>query len=113
MTAFFLQAGGGGGLFEMMPMMIGILAIMYFIVLRPQQKERKRMDALRNALKKGDRVMTQGGILAKVQQVREKDVVLDLDGSSRMTVIRAAIQTIFPDGAEAPQPKEKEQAAKA
>ena len=86
-------------------MMIGVLAIMYFIAIRPQQKERKKMDALRNALKKGDRVMTQGGILAKVQQVKGTEIVLDLDGSSRMTVIKSAIQTIFPEGSPAEAPE--------
>jgi preprotein translocase subunit YajC len=114
MTPILLQAGAGGGLLDMMPMMLGILVIMYFIVLRPQQKEKKKMEALRAGLKKGDRVMTQGGILAKVQQVKDKEVVLDLDGSSRMTVLRAAIQTIFADGAPAEsKEKERETAAKA
>jgi preprotein translocase subunit YajC len=116
MTPFLLQAGGAGDMLQLPMMMIGVLIIMYFIAIRPQQKERKKMDALRANLKKGDRVMTQGGILAKVQQVRDKEVVLDLDGSSRMTVLRAAIQTIFPDAASADakdSQKEKEQAAKA
>jgi preprotein translocase subunit YajC len=93
-------------------MMIGVFVIIYFIALRPQQKERKKMDALRKNLKKGDRVMTQGGILAKVQQVKGSEIVLDLDGSSRMTVIQAAITTVFPEG-EAVPAKENEQAAKA
>jgi preprotein translocase subunit YajC len=115
MTPFLLQAGGGADLFSFPLMMMGVFAIIYFIAIRPQQKERKKMDALRSNLKKGDRVMTQGGILAKVQQVRDKEVILDLDGSARMTVLKAAIQTVFPEGgaATATEPKEKEQAAKA
>jgi preprotein translocase subunit YajC len=113
MTPFLLQAGGGD-MFSFPIMMIGVFVIIYFMAIRPQQKERKKMDALRNALKKGDRVMTQGGILAKVQQVREKEVVLDLDGSARMTVLKAAIQTVFPEGSSAAEPaKEKEQSARA
>jgi preprotein translocase subunit YajC len=93
MSLFLLQFGGGS---ETLLMMVGVFAIMYFIAIRPQQKEKKKMDALRKALKKGDRVMTQGGVLAKVQQVKGNEIVLDLDGSSRMTVIQAAISTIFP-----------------
>jgi preprotein translocase subunit YajC len=112
MTPFLLQAGGGD-MFSFPIMMIGVFVIIYFMAIRPQQKERKKMDALRNALKKGDRVMTQGGILAKVQQVREKEVVLDLDGSARLTVLKAAIQTVFPEGGVAETVKEKEQSAKA
>ena len=115
MTPFLLQAGGGADLFSFPLMMMGVFAIIYFIAIRPQQKERKKMDALRTALKKGDRVMTQGGILAKVQQVKDKEVVLDLDGSARMTVLKAAIQTVFPEGGAVTvtESKEKEQAAKA
>lgn len=112
MTPFLLQAGGGGDFLQLPMMMIGVLIIMYFIAIRPQQRERKKMEVLRANLKKGDRVMTQGGVLAKVQQVKDKEIVLDLDGSARMTVIRAAIQTVFSDGAPA-EAKEKEQAAKA
>jgi preprotein translocase subunit YajC len=113
MTPFLLQAGGGADLFSFPIMMIGVFAIIYFIAIRPQQKERKKMDALRNALKKGDRVMTQGGILAKVQQVKDKEVVLDLDGSARMSVIKAAIQTVFPSDVPAETTREREQSAKA
>jgi preprotein translocase subunit YajC len=114
MTPFLLQAGGAD-VFSFPIMMIGVMVIIYFIAIRPQQKERKKVDALRAALKKGDKVMTQGGILAKVQQVRDKEVVLDLDGSSRMTVLKAAIQTVFPEGAPATtaELKEREQGAKA
>jgi preprotein translocase subunit YajC len=99
-------------MFILMPV---IFLIFYVIAIRPQQKERKKMEALRNAVKKGDRVMTQGGILAKVQQVKDKEVVLDLDGSARMTVLKAAIQTVFPEGgaATATESKEKEQSVRA
>ena len=116
MELFLLQGGapaGGGDMWNFPVMMIGIFVIMYFLWIRPQQRERKKVDALRKNLKKGDRVMTQGGILAKVQQVKGTEIVLDLDGSSRMTVVQAAITTVFPADGEAPAPKEKEQGAKA
>jgi preprotein translocase subunit YajC len=115
MTAFLLQAGGGAESMWSFPlMMMGVFVIIYFIAIRPQQRERKKMDALRKALKKGDRVLTQGGILARVQQVKGDQVVLDLDGSARMTVVQGAITTVFPEGEAAPaKEKEKEQAAKA
>jgi preprotein translocase subunit YajC len=102
MQLFLLQAGGGGGdMFSMLVPLLAVGVVFYFMMVRPQQKERKKMDALRNALKKGDKVMTQGGILAKVQQIRGNEIVLDLDGSARLTVIKAAIQTVFAEGATA------------
>jgi preprotein translocase subunit YajC len=96
-------------------MMIGVFAIMWLVVLRPQQRERKAMEARRKMLKKGDRVMTQGGVIAKVQQVKDGgEIVLDLDGSARMTVLLAAITTVFPDGTTATTAvKDKEAAARA
>jgi preprotein translocase subunit YajC len=113
MTAL-LQAAGGTDMWSFPLMMMGIFAIVYFIAIRPQQKERKKMEGLRKQLKKGDRVMTQGGVLAKVQQVKGDQIVLDLDGSARMTVVQAAITTVFPEGEAAPaKEREKEQAAKA
>ena len=99
MQLFLLQAAGGGDMFSMLVPLLAVGVVFYFMMVRPQQKERKKMDALRNALKKGDRVMTQGGIVAKVQQVRGNEIVLDLDGSARMTVIKGAIQTVFAEGA--------------
>jgi preprotein translocase subunit YajC len=101
MQLFLLQAGGGGDMFSMLVPLLAVGVVFYFMMIRPQQKERKKMDALRNALKKGDKVMTQGGIVAKVQQVRGNDIVLDLDGTARMTVVKAAIQTVFAEGASA------------
>jgi preprotein translocase subunit YajC len=108
MTAFLLQAGGGGDMWSFPLMMIGVFVIIYFMAIRPQQRERKKMEALRKALKKGDRVMTQGGILAKVQQVKGDQIVLDLDGTARMTIAQAAVTTVFPEG----EPAAKEPAAK-
>jgi preprotein translocase subunit YajC len=113
MSPFLLQAGGAGDMWSFPLMMVGVLAIMYFIAIRPQQKERKKMEELRKNLKKGDRVMTQGGIVAKVQQVKGNEIVLDLDGSARMTVVQAAVSTVFPADGEAPATREKEQSAKA
>src|SRR5687767_1101879 len=107
MTGFLLQASPMSD-FSTPIMLMVVFAIFYFILIRPQQKERKKMEALRGALKKGDRVMTQGGILAKVQQVKDgNEVVLDLDGTARITVIKAAIQTVFPEGSPAGETKEK------
>ena len=92
-------------MFSMLVPLLAVGVVFYFMMVRPQQKERKKMDALRNALKKGDKVMTQGGIVAKVQQVRGNDIILDLDGTARMTVVKAAIQTVFAEGAPAEIPE--------
>ncbi len=82
-------------------MLMAIFAIFYFVVIRPQSRERKKLEAAREQLKKGDRVMTQGGIVARVREVKNAEIVLDLDGTARMTVVKAAIQTVISDDAPA------------
>lgn len=105
---FLLQAppaAPGGDLLGGMLVPLGAMfAIMYFIVIRPQNKERKKQEELRKQLKKGDRVVTQSGIVADVRQVKDgNEVVLDLDGSAKMTVLRSTIVQVL--GAPAPAAK--------
>jgi len=69
---YMLQAGGGsGGLSVFGLQIVLILAIFYFLIIRPQQKQRKQHEeALRN-LQKGDDIVTTGGIIGKVIYIRE------------------------------------------
>ena len=81
--------------------LIIMVGILWFMMIQPQRKQRKKDEAMRSALKKGDRVITTSLIEARVQQVKEDVIVLDLDGESRMTVRKAAIATVIDDGAPA------------
>lgn len=85
-----------------------IFAIIYFMLFRPMLREKKRNEeAQRNAqqaIKRGSRVVTQAGIIARVQTIREKDVTLDLDGSARMTVRRDSILRILDEDATGEKP---------
>jgi preprotein translocase subunit YajC len=97
---FLLQAppaGGGGDMFLQLIIPIGFMfLIMYFLVMRPQNKERKIQEEMRKSLKKGDRVVTQSGIVAEVRQVKENnEVVLDLDGKATMTILRSTIVQVL------------------
>lgn len=86
------QAGGGpqSGL-SMILMIVVMLGIMYFLLLRPQQKQQKRHQEFLGQLKKGDEVVTQAGILGKVYAVEEKQVVLEVADKVRIRVLRHAI----------------------
>ena len=71
-TAFLLAAqaaGQSGGAMPMIVMMILIFAIMWFFMIRPQQKKQKQIRAFQNALKEGDSVVTGGGIFGIVKRV--------------------------------------------
>ena len=91
---------------------VAIFAIFYFIVIRPQQKQRKSQEQSLLALKKGDEIVTTGGIVAHVihlqTQTKDGAAVPSLDdlitiksGESRLVVERGRIARVKPKGAEA------------
>jgi preprotein translocase subunit YajC len=72
--------------------MVGaMLAILYFIVLRPQQKQRQERDRMLTALKRGDRVVTTGGLYGTVTQLTEHTVTLRVADQVKLEFERAAI----------------------
>ncbi|MCF8512036.1 MAG: preprotein translocase subunit YajC [Rhodobacteraceae bacterium] len=71
-------AGGAGAAFGSFLPLILIFAIMYFLLIRPQQKKMKDLKTMVEALRKGDQVLTQGGIIGKIHRVGD-DGVLDVE----------------------------------
>lgn len=94
------RAGTGAFLFQI----AAIFAIFYFIMIRPQQKQRKAHEASILALKKGDNIVTAGGIVAEVIHIKEgstkslSDHVTIKSGESRIVITRGRIAAITPDG---------------
>jgi preprotein translocase subunit YajC len=72
-------------------------AVMYFLILRPQSRERKSRASMLDAIKKNDRVVTIGGILGTVLSVKDDEVTLKVDESSntKITFTKSAIQRIL------------------
>lgn len=73
--AYAQAAGGAAGAFTSLMPLILIFAIMYFLLIRPQQKKLKEHKAMVEALRRGDQVLTQGGIVGKVVKVGEDGIV--------------------------------------
>lgn len=91
----------GGNQFTGMIFMYGaIFAIFYFILIRPQQKQRKAHDALVKALKKGDEVVTAGGVVGEVVHISSKgepsvdDHITIRSGESRLIIERGRIARV-------------------
>lgn len=81
---------GGTGMLSIFPLML-ILFIFYILLIRPQQKkERERLKMLAE-LKRGDRVVTQGGIYGTVVEVKENKVVLEVSERTKLTLAKNAI----------------------
>lgn len=90
------QAAGeaaGSGIASLIPLIL-IIVIFYFLLIRPQQKRLKAHQAMINELKKGDKVITSGGILGTVQDVKEDTVRIDIADNVRVTVKRDTITSL-------------------
>ena len=88
-------AGGEGGnpIMSFLPL-IAIVAIFYFLILRPQSKKQKETQKMLSALKKGDRVITIGGVHGVIQSVKETTVIVKVDENVKLEFNRAAISSI-------------------
>jgi preprotein translocase subunit YajC len=90
----------GGGLGSFFPI-IAIFAIFYFVMIGPERKNRKKREGMLAALKKGDKVMTNGGMYATVAAVQDDRVTLQIADGVRVRYSVASIQTVETDEAPA------------
>ena len=89
-------AGAGGGLGFLIPM-IGIFVIFYFLLIRPQQKRAKEHKAMVDNLRRGDKVVTGGGIIGKVTKVKEgeEEIEVEIAEDTRVLLYRSTIQMVM------------------
>lgn len=90
-------AAQGGGIMEFLPL-IALIAVFYFLVLRPQSKRAKEHKALMEALQRGDEVVTTGGEVGLVDKVFEQYVAVELAENVIVTVQKTAIISVLPKG---------------
>ena len=88
------REGGNAGTIFMVQMVL-IFAIFYFLLLRPQSKERKRHEQMLTQIKKGDEIVTNGGIIGKVVHVEEKRLTIKTGESTKLTVDRTRIASVL------------------
>lgn len=82
--------GEGGGWMSMLPLLL-ILVVFYFFFIRPQTKKNKEQKKFREALKKGDKVVTIGGIHGKIAEIKESTIVLDCGNQQKLTIEKSAV----------------------
>ena len=85
------QAPGGANPMVNIGFIAVLVAIMYFVMIRPQQKQAKTHRDLLVSLKKGDEVVTQGGILGKIHQVSEQTVTIEIANGVRIRVLKRSV----------------------
>lgn len=95
----FLQAAGAagqqGGGWHMWAMMALIFVVMWFFMIRPQRKQQKELQAFRDSLKKGDKVVTIGGIYGTVCEIKENSVLIEVDNNVKIRVSKQALVKDF------------------
>jgi preprotein translocase subunit YajC len=102
--ALFQDAAPQGNMFMTIGMFAAVFAIFYFMIIRPQNKKQKALQKMLSEIKKGDRVITIGGIYGMVHAVKERSVVLKVDDAARLEFSKSAIATVLDktEAAEAP-----------
>jgi preprotein translocase subunit YajC len=89
--------GLGGNLTSFLPLVL-MFVVMYFLMIRPQQKRAKEQKAMMDALAKGDEVVTSGGILGKVSKVTDAYVTVEVAAGTEIVVQKPSITTLLPKG---------------
>ena len=85
-------------------MMILIFVVFYFFMIRPQTKRQKELQMQREAMKKGDKVVTAGGIYGEIKEVQENAFIITI---AKDVTIKVSKESVFADAADAQQEAEK------
>ena len=94
---------GGASSMSFWIMLILIFVVMWLFMIRPQRKQQKELENFRSSLKKGDKVVTAGGIYGTVADIQERTVLLKVDGEVKLRVDKASLQRDFSEAQSAGQ----------
>jgi len=107
-------ASATGSMLSTVVMFGAVFLIFYFMIIRPQNKKQKAMQKMISAVKKGDKVITIGGVHGTVHSVKDKTVVIKVDDSTRIEFSKSALATVDAQGdsAESAPADSKQEASK-
>jgi len=91
------EPGLMGSLSTFLPLIL-MFVVMYFLMIRPQQKRQKEHRAMMDALAKGDEVITAGGVLGRVSKVADTYVTLEVAADTEIVVQKNSVTTLLPKG---------------
>ncbi|GHV80802.1 preprotein translocase subunit YajC [Spirochaetia bacterium] len=92
------ESGGTGSMISTFIPFILIIGIFYFLIIRPQNKKQKETQKMLSAVKKGDKVVTIGGVHGVIQNVKETSVVIKVDENTKIEFSRSAIASVVDGG---------------
>ncbi|MEE4177037.1 MAG: preprotein translocase subunit YajC [Bacteroides sp.] len=82
--------GGAGGIGAFLPLIL-LIVVFYFFFIRPQMKKQKDLNKFRENLKKGDKIITIGGIHGKIIEINDKTFIIEVEGQNRLKIERSAV----------------------
>ena len=93
------EGGGGGGLMSFLPFIL-IIVIMYFLMIRPQMKRQKERKQMIEAVKKGDKIVTSGGVHGKITGFTDdgNTVIVQVDDKVKLNIDKSAINIVKTTG---------------
>lgn len=86
-----LQSGGGNPQMMQMIMLVGIIAVFYFFMIRPQTKKAKEAKNFQNNLQKGDKIVTIAGIHGKIDKIEDNTIQLEVSPGSYLRIEKSAV----------------------
>jgi preprotein translocase subunit YajC len=81
---------GQGGIMSFLPLIL-IVLVFYLFFIRPQMKKTKDQKKYREALKKGDKIVTIGGIYGKIIEIQEETITIEVEGQNRLKIAKSAV----------------------
>ena len=111
MPLFYTAADAGvAGMGSLLIPLVVMVALMYFMMIRPENKRKKQAEEMRSSLKKGDQITTIGGIIGKIVQVSDETIVIETsEDRVRMELTKWAVST---NNSQQPEPDKKGKKAK-
>lgn len=93
-------ANPNGSGWQMIIMLVLIMVVMWFFMIRPQRKQQKELQKFRDGLKKGDKIVTIGGIYGTVVEVKEKALLIEIDNNVKIKVDKNSVVKDFSEVAQ-------------
>ena len=92
------NGAGGGSLVGTIIMIVGVIAIFYFLILRPQKKQEKETAQMRDSIKVGDEIVTIGGIIGTVIKLKDDKMMIETgNDKTKLTILRSSVKTVLTD----------------
>lgn len=89
------NGGGAAGSWMSIIMIVAMLAILYFFMIRPQKKQEKETQAMRNALQVGDEITTIGGIIGKIISIKEETCMIETGHDrTKLRILKSAVRNV-------------------